>query len=82
MKNSYFYLKFLFEMVKTPELFANRINNFSFLIYKNFTNINFLYHYPVKATLEDFHCGSKTSKNSIIMQKSSQTLRKLSNNFN
>lgn len=83
MKNPEYNSRFIYEIVKKPWLFQNRTNLFSYLCYKlNSKNVDFVYKYPVKPNLEDFYCSNKTSKNSLIMQKSSQAKRKINTNFN
>lgn len=76
--------KFLHEMIENPLLFDGLNINFSFLCYedkKSFNNINYLYKYPTKSSIEDFYCSNKSTKNSKIMQQSSQYLRRISSNF-
>lgn len=73
--------EFLNEIIENPTLFDNINKNFSALFYINNKTINYLYKYPTKSNIEDFYCSNKTTKNSKVMQQSSQYLRKLSSNF-
>jgi hypothetical protein len=43
--------------------------------------VNYVYKYPTKSNVEDFYCSNKWTRNSNIMQQSSQTLRRNSFNF-
>jgi len=82
--NNSLHSKFLYEMIENPLLFDGLNNNFSFLCYgdkKSYNTINYLYKYPTKSNIEDFYCSNKSTKNSKIMQQSSQYLRRISSNF-
>lgn len=75
---------FLTEMTNNLNLFDNRQNLYSKLCFneKNYlNNSKFLYKYPIKSNLEDFYRSNTLTKNSKLMQQSSQFLRLNSNNF-
>ena len=78
--NNYVY-NFIYELVKYPSLFETMENVYTHVTYENFFHINYVYKYPAKSNLEDFYCSSKWTKNSNIMQQSSQILRKNSLNL-
>lgn len=78
-KNTYSSINYIYEMIKFPEKF----NTISLLLSKNILSKDFITikSYPLKSNLEDFYCSNQFSKNSIVMQKCSQKIRKDSVNF-
>jgi len=78
--NNYVY-NFIYELVKYPFLFETMENVYTHVTYENIFHVNYVYKYPTKSNLEDFYCSNKWTKNSNIMQQSSQILRKNSLNF-
>lgn len=78
------YSNFLYEIIKTPVLFNNNNINYTLLCFKNIKYLkstNFLYKHPIKANIENFHCSTNATKNSLTMQKASQLLIKTVSNF-
>lgn len=74
---------FITEIIEKATLFDNLDKKFTTLFFGNLsTETKYLYKYPVKSNIEDFYCTNKSTKNSKIMQQSSQYLRKSSLNFN
>lgn len=72
---------FIYEILKIPSLFDSIDNVYTYLIHDKNFDINYVYKLPTKPNLEDFYCSNKWTKNSNVMQQSSQTLRKTSFNF-
>ena len=81
LKTTHF--KFIYETIAKPFLFDETKSIYNFLSYSSCKGylISFLLKYPIKANIEDFYCSTKSTKNSKTMQKSSQHLRNMSNNF-
>ena len=73
---------FIYEITKHPFLFDSLENIYTRIAYEDYYHMNYVYKYPTKSNLEDFYCSNKWTRNSNIMQQSSQTLRKNSSNFN
>jgi hypothetical protein len=67
-------------MIETTPLFDNLVCNYMALLYSS-RSLKALSKYPVKSNIEDFYCSTKATKNSKIMLKSSQYLRKIASNF-
>lgn len=72
---------FIYEITKNPLLFESLENIFTHIAYEDYFFVNYVYKYPTKSNLEDFYCSNKWTRNSNIMQQSSQTLRRNSFNF-
>jgi NADH dehydrogenase/NADH:ubiquinone oxidoreductase subunit G len=72
-------LNHIYELVKFPQKFSSINNLFS----KDILNRDYIkiQSYPLKSNLEDFYCSNQFTKNSIIMQKCSQKVRKKETNF-
>lgn len=73
------FIGYLAEIVEFPQKFALTKSLFSKTTIK--TDIGLIQKYPLKSTLEDFYCSNSCTKNSIIMQKCSQSVRKNFTNF-
>lgn len=76
--------EFLYEIVENSSLFDDINRKYTSLFYNNkdlFNKTKYLYKYPAKSNIEDFYCTNKSTKNSKVMQQSSQYLRKLSSNY-
>jgi len=73
-------LEYIYEMIRFPEKF----NSIKLIFSKNILNKDFIkvQLYPLKSNLEDFYCSNQFTKNSIVMQKCSQKVRKEGTNFN
>ena len=77
-KNSYCF-DYIYEILKSTDKFNSLKNILSKTIAdKSLITIS---SYPLKSNLEDFYCSNLFTKNSIIMQKCSQRVRKDSTNF-
>jgi NADH dehydrogenase/NADH:ubiquinone oxidoreductase subunit G len=75
---------YLEDIINTPKKFSLYKENFFLLhIYKNFCSADnsFVSRYFIKASLEDFYCSNKFTKNSLIMQECSQKKRYSYKNF-
>jgi NADH dehydrogenase/NADH:ubiquinone oxidoreductase subunit G len=78
------FLSSIYETVENSSLFNTTNKKFSLeLTYnsKNRTPIYDFFLYPVKTSNEDFYRSNNFTKNSIIMNKCSQELRNLNDNF-
>jgi NADH-quinone oxidoreductase chain G len=84
-KNSSTYNMFLNEIVDNSFLFDNLENKLSSVLYSSSNRFmgstNYILKYPMKSSIEDFYCSNKSTKNSKVMQQSSQYLRKTTSNF-
>jgi len=69
---------FIHEIIKTPSLFESLENVYTSIAHEIYFNTHYVYKYPTKSNLEDFYCSNKWTRNSTIMQQSSQALRKIS----
>ena len=76
------FLDYIHESIQNTSLFNNTYKKFSlnFLLKSNTASYNFS-TYPIKPANEDFYRSNKFTKNSIIMNKCSQELRKVNDNF-
>jgi len=73
------FVDYIYEMIKFPNIFNTKENLLSTnFLDKGFVKIGL---YPLKSNLEDFYCSNVFTKNSIVMQKCSQKVRKNSSNF-
>ena len=77
-RNSYCF-EYIFEIIKS----TNKFNSLKNIISKTLINDGFITisSYPLKSNLEDFYCSNLFTKNSTIMQKCSQRVRKDFTNF-
>jgi len=78
------FLNSTYETVENSSLFNNTDKKFSLKLSQNSKNITKIYNYsfyPVKTSSEDFYRSNSFTKNSIIMNKCSQELRSLNDNF-
>jgi NADH-quinone oxidoreductase chain G len=84
-KNRLIYSTFLGEIVDNSALFDNFDKKLSPVLYFStdvfMGSTNYVPKYPMKSSIEDFYCSNKSTKNSKVMQQSSQYLRKISSNF-
>jgi NADH-quinone oxidoreductase subunit G len=84
-KNRLIYNTFLSEIVDNSALFDNFDKKLSPVLYSStdafMGSTNYVPKYPMKPSIEDFYCSNKSTKNSKVMQQSSQYLRKISSNF-
>jgi NADH dehydrogenase/NADH:ubiquinone oxidoreductase subunit G len=74
------FFKHLEETIENPSLFDKSVYLYTSLLY-NTPALKRVSKFPIKSTLEDFYCSTKTTKNSKVMLESSQYLRKISSNF-
>ena len=76
-------LQFLFESIKTNNLFDSTQQNFSLQLNKSiYSKIYSKYFkYPFKSIIDDFYLTDIYSENSSMMVKSSREFRKLTTNF-
>jgi NADH-quinone oxidoreductase subunit G len=78
------YDEYFQEIINNPKKFSNYNENFFLAyVYKNFSikENSFVSRYFIKASLEDFYCSNKFTKNSLVMQECSQKKRYSYKNF-
>ena len=78
------FLKYKYEMVENASLLNSTTKKFSLMLTCNSnvnSSINDYSTYPIKSSNEDFYRSNSFTKNSIIMNKCSQEIRSISNNF-
>jgi len=78
------FLKYKYEMIENASLLNSTSKKFSSMSICNSNNYSSIYDYsmyPIKSSNEDFYRSNNFSKKSIIMNKCSQEIRNLSNNF-
>ena len=82
--NSSNFLNFIHETIENSSLFNNTLKFFSLKVISNSTVNTSIYDFsshPIKSSNEDFYRSNNFTKNSIIMNKCSQELRNLNDNF-
>jgi len=82
--NSSKYLTYVHETIENSSLFNTTAKTFSLKFINNSTINDAIYDFslqPIKSSNEDFYRSNSFTKNSIIMNKCSQELRNLNDNF-
>jgi len=76
-------LQFLFESIRTNNLFDSTQQNFNLQLNKSiyFKTYSKYFKYPFKSAIDDFYLTDIYSENSSMMVKSSREFRKLTTNF-